>query len=264
MSTTTFNLANDINGSLADADAVTIGIVRTDTSAVVVAPGTAVTHTGTGTYTYTVTDPAYGLTYVATWAVTIQGETYTVAQTKAGTAMPGTTYLALAAAKVLRGTLPPMRHWDATADDARAAALVQASSDIDQAQRYQGRKFKHDQVQQFPRLAYGGNGFPGYGPLGWGYDGNCGGGSPRTVWDWDEVNKVAVVPADVLAACLWQADWILGDHVARLDEQHAGVKSQQAAGVGESYGPSEGLATGLCRRAWQLVWKYRLVSGELE
>ena len=70
MSTTSLIFRFKINGVLTDATSVvlsdsgaTYGVRRKDTSAVVVAAGTAMTHGATGTYSYSFTDPEAGLTY---------------------------------------------------------------------------------------------------------------------------------------------------------------------------------------------------------
>jgi len=264
MSTTTLSFANLVGGIATNATSITLAVWRTDNGQNVVPALTVPTTTGTGAYSYTLADPAYGLTYKVVWTPVNGGVTYNVTEDAPGTIeppLPGVSYLTVTAAGQVRANLPPMSAWDAANSGAQAAALVQATSDIDNAMRYQGKRHRHDQPLQFPRLAYASNGFPGYG---YGYAGEWGQSTPRTVWDWDEANQTAVVPADVLAATLWQANWILGGWgVERLDEQHQGVKSQQAAGVGESYGESHGARTGLCRRAWHLLKKYELVSGQL-
>ena len=65
MSTTTLEFTFTVDGSPTDASAVVLrdptsayGVKRTDTDAVVVAAGTAMTHAGTGQYSYAFTDPA--------------------------------------------------------------------------------------------------------------------------------------------------------------------------------------------------------------
>lgn len=73
---------------LQDKDGI-YGVRRTDTGAVVVASGTAMTHTGGGVYTYTFDEPDDGLTYEYSVRVaeTIGGgsNTYYVEQTKTAT-----------------------------------------------------------------------------------------------------------------------------------------------------------------------------------
>ena len=71
MSTTTLEYLHYVNGALADATTVVLsdptdayGVKRTDTAAIVVANGAAMTRVGVGRYHYTLTDPALGLTYI--------------------------------------------------------------------------------------------------------------------------------------------------------------------------------------------------------
>lgn len=70
MSSTTFQFVHRVNGVLTDATTVLMsdptgafGARRTDTSAAVVADGTAMTRVSAGVYQYELTDPAAGLTY---------------------------------------------------------------------------------------------------------------------------------------------------------------------------------------------------------
>ena len=65
------------NVSPTNVTAFTLGIVRADTSAVVVAPGTPLTNTAPGVYTLTFTSPAPGLTYTITYSLTLNGNTST-------------------------------------------------------------------------------------------------------------------------------------------------------------------------------------------
>ena len=67
----TVHYENYVWGSLTDANTVTVHVTRTDTSADVVAAGTAMTHTSTGVYDKTFTEPAAGLTYSV--VVTVDG-----------------------------------------------------------------------------------------------------------------------------------------------------------------------------------------------
>lgn len=54
----------------------TRGIIRNDTSAVVVAAGTALTRTGVGRYEYAFNQPADGIAYTAYFEFELDGETY--------------------------------------------------------------------------------------------------------------------------------------------------------------------------------------------
>lgn len=73
----------DENGTLTDATGPhasgvpTIGIIRTDTSAVVVATGTAMVHDSLGVYSKAVPSPVAGVTYRATWIAIVDGDTIT-------------------------------------------------------------------------------------------------------------------------------------------------------------------------------------------
>lgn len=73
----------DENGVLTDATGPhasgvpTIGIIRTDTSAVVVADGTAMVRDSLGVYSKSVPAPVAGVTYRATWIAVVDGDTIT-------------------------------------------------------------------------------------------------------------------------------------------------------------------------------------------
>jgi len=64
-----------VNNVLTDVTSWTLGIVRDDTGATVVAAGTAMTNSGTGIYTYSWDEPAQGLTYTVTHTVVYAGQT---------------------------------------------------------------------------------------------------------------------------------------------------------------------------------------------
>ncbi len=103
---------------------------------------------------------------------------------------------------------------------------------------------------EFPRLAYDATG----------------GGDAAVTWDVDAASGEAVVRArGVRLATLLQADAILAAREPRVAAQHDGVVYQLNGTTAESYkrntGP--GVTTGLCRRAWVLVRRYRLRSGKL-
>ena len=94
----TFYFKFKINGVLTDATSVTldnsdssIGVIRNDTSASVVAPGTAYTHVSTGIYSYTFTAPAAGLTYTRWTKAVYDGTPYYFEKvfTDAGTGASG-------------------------------------------------------------------------------------------------------------------------------------------------------------------------------
>jgi heme exporter protein D len=172
-----------------------------------------------------------------------------------------TTYLTVAEGDALiASTLGLLQYPAATALD-RGAALAAATRLIDGALRYQGRKHDPAQVLQFPCVAYDDGGAGAYGP--------APGGAAELVWDWDAATSTAVIPAAVKLACLLEADEILQDVAGksqrwrRLDEQHQGVTFDLTASAAEAYRkgvPAAG-RSGLCRRAYELLAPYRLVSG---
>jgi hypothetical protein len=167
-------------------------------------------------------------------------------------------YLEVAEAEELAATFPGLAAWAAAAPAARAAALNQASADIDSAMPYQGRPLEEPQARQFPRVAYESTSLP--------RDPAGGATASRVVWDWDFATNQAVIPLDVKLAVLHQAEAILaGTREPRIALQHDGVVYDQTGSLAESYkqttGP--GVATGLCRRSWVLMRQYRLRGGRL-
>ena len=119
----------------------------------------------------------------------------------------------------------------------RQLAVDQASIEVDEAMRYQGSRYEADQVREFPRWA------------------------DERIVDEDAAGE-PVVPSGVLLAVLCQANSILlADRDERADARHDGVSSQGADGLQEAYGGEERV---LCRRAHQLMGRYRLRSGSLQ
>jgi hypothetical protein len=165
-------------------------------------------------------------------------------------------YLTESEADDIAATLPATSAWLAASSDAKVAALLRASIDVDNAMPYQGRKYASDQSNEFPRVPY--DEPPGSA----GFDRD-----PRaSVWHWDAETNIPVVPEDVLSAVLLQAVSIIsGNREARLTAQHDGVVYDQTGSVAESYKQTDGpgVTTGLCRGAWILLRKYRLKSGKL-
>jgi hypothetical protein len=261
MSTTTLTFTFDLGAGPADADAVVLaepggayGVRRADTGAAVVAANTAMTHAGTGVYTHTFTDPAPGLVYEYVVKATLDGDTHWFSLR---VAKPLPAYLDVAEADALAGTVSGLTAWAGADAPAKAAALSRASDEVDHAMPYQGRRFAPQQPREFPRLAFDE-------PLLGGRDPSLPGAA--IVWDWDDATTAAVVPWDVKLAALLQADSVLdGSRNARLEAQHDGVVYDQSGSIAESYrrntGP--GVPTGLCRRAWVLVRRYRLKGGRL-
>src|SRR4051794_30681562 len=173
--------------------------------------------------------------------------------------MPTTlSYLDVTEANTLAADLPPLAAWAAASAGDKTTALNQATADVDGAMPYQGRPYDPAQARQFPRVAEDPHVGSAAGPAP-DVAGAAGGG----VWDWDDGTHAAVVPRDVKAAVLYQADAILaGSREARLAAQHDGVVYELTGSLAESYkrttGP--GATTGLCRPAWVLLRKYRLRS----
>ncbi len=166
-----------------------------------------------------------------------------------------------------------------TADSAaQLAALAAATSDIDVAMRYQGRKYAEvigyqsavigaAQVLEFPRYI---------GVIGnqWSVNGGPFAGGPfpgglstinyqpsTNIWDWDPATSTAIVPEAVKRACVYQAaSRLAARRDARLDARHDGVVNQGGGGLQEAY---DGEIRVLCRVADQIMQRYRLRSGEM-
>lgn len=246
------------------------GVQRQDTGAIVVASGQTPDAGGTpGTYTFTFTDPAPGLLYTAYLQRAYRGQTTYKQIVKAGGGDTLSRYCTLDEATTIAASLVTIPAWLAANSLQQFAALAQATQDIDQAIRYQGRRYapEPDQVLEFPRVAYehGGafsaNAFP--------FDSTaCLSSSGDTIWDWDSVDKVAVVPQRVKIACVLQADCVLdGTRMRALDQIGLGLKSQTTGGMSESYGDITAaggpVGSALCRRAYQIMQAYQLCSGKL-
>jgi hypothetical protein len=60
-----------------NAESFTLGIVRDDTSAVVVLAGTAMTNVATGQYQFSFTPPLPGLVYTISYVLVVGGQTIT-------------------------------------------------------------------------------------------------------------------------------------------------------------------------------------------
>lgn len=264
MSTTTISFTFTVNNVPTDATSVVLrdagaafGVRRTDTSATVVAAGTAMTRLSAGVYAHAFTDPAANLIYHY-WVEAVHGgATHRLEGNAAGgAAVGGHAYLTVAAGDSLAATLPALTAWSAADAPTKARALERASLDVDEAMPYQGRKYDLSQVNQFPRVPYD-DALVGAA---------AGGSAPPSVWDWDAERNAATVPDDVLLAVVVQADANLaGEREPRLSAQHDGVVYDLTGSVAESYKQTEGpgVATGLCRPAWMLLRKYRLKSGRV-
>ena len=126
MTTTIIRFDMRVNGVLVDATSVvfddptsTFGVRRTDTGAIVVAAGIALTHTGTGTYQYSFIDPAPGLIYNYWIKFVYQGNTYRVEQNQSG--------VGVAVGLAEYTTLAAMKQWgpmEATTFDALMSSII--------------------------------------------------------------------------------------------------------------------------------------------
>lgn len=106
------------------------GVRRTDTDAVVVADGTAMTNTSTGVYSYEFDDPADDLTYEYYLEVTYGGETYHIGGSFAGPTSAATRLTTLALAKTYLGV-------SGSDDDATIGGFLDAVTDA--FEKYTGR-----------------------------------------------------------------------------------------------------------------------------
>lgn len=181
---------------------------------------------------------------------------------------PTRSYLTQAAADAIAAALPPstLLAWNAASPEVKTSALELATADVDAAGPWQGRKYdptgglngSAPQVLEFPRVAYETR--PGPFPMA----GTR--GIADVIWDWDPTTNAVIVPLAVQRAVVYQADAILGGTLEpALAAQHAGLASQSAAGISESYrdrGPLRGLAI-LTRRAATLMERYQLKTGGL-
>ena len=165
-----------------------------------------------------------------------------------------TGYLDTSDADTLAATLLDVASYLAATTANKQKALNQASVEIDRAMSYQGRKYDPTQALEFPRVAYE-SPVDSFLPM------LANQGAVQTIWDWDDDAGEAVVPDDVLVACVYQANSLLdGDRAERLDAQHDQVASHGADGLQESY---SGAASVLCRRAHLFMRKYQLKTGRL-
>lgn len=282
MSQLKLNFKWKVEGVLTDVTSVVLadptnayGVKRTDTGAVVVAAGTAMSHDATGVYSYTFTEPAAGLTYQWYAKVTdTDGSVDYILLTSQGTAAEDglPRYLTLAEALALATSLLGVTAWTAAGAVAQNAALAAATFDLDNAQHYQGRKYDLAQVLEFPRVAYeSGRGIgPGFGwPTGAGTSGSGCGLVGAVVWDWDSVNNVAIVPQRVKVACLYQANSRLdGKRAAALDKLFRGLKGEATGSLSESFDlatvlAATGGAIDLCRDAVAMMRPYILRQGRI-
>jgi len=174
-----------------------------------------------------------------------------------------TVYLTVSEADTLAASVLGLLQWPAATSTEKTSALDAATRLIDTALRYQGRKYDPAQALEFPRVAYDG-GVPGAAQ-------QTGAAVAEVVWDWDATTNAAVIPDAVKQACLIEADEVLQDvkgksqRWRRLDEQHQGVTFDLTGSTAEAYrkGTAPAGRSGLSRRAYELLARYRLLSGRI-
>lgn len=163
-------------------------------------------------------------------------------------------YLTDAEAEEIAARLADASAWSSSTAEARAAALIQASDEIDTL-RFAGRKYDPDQARQFPRLIE-------RDPATWPASTRAGSVN-ADVWDVDDDGS-AVVPDLVKVAAFLQARHILASprRMSRLEDQAAGVASQSAGGFSETYRPRPDAAAHLvCLQARKALGAYLLKGG---
>jgi hypothetical protein len=174
-----------------------------------------------------------------------------------------TVYLTVAEADALAASVLGLLQWGLSTATEKANALDAATRVVDTGLRYQGSRFDPCQALEFPRVGYDGGGeAAGAGRAG---------GAAEVVWDWDAATGAVVIPPAVKQACLIEADEILQDLAGksqrwrRLDEQHQGVTFDLTGSMAEAYrkGTAAAGRNGLSRRAYDLLSRYRLVSGRM-
>ena len=93
MATLTISQNWEVNGTPTNATSVTYGLVRNDSGATVVSPGTPLPQTGTGVYSQILNGIDGTTTYTATCIVTAGGQTFTfttnVCRSSPQTRLPG-------------------------------------------------------------------------------------------------------------------------------------------------------------------------------
>lgn len=185
-------------------------------------------------------------------------------------------YVSMVEADDLLARVADITAWTAATEQRRAAALMQASDEID-SQKYDGYKYLYFQVREFPRVniadACDWNNFvremtqgkdgsalaiflPDYGHrFGYGFGGNI-------VWEIDRQSGAVIIPPRVKMATLHQALTLLRDpqRINRLRDQADNVASQSAAGFSESYDTSKKVNL-LCFEARELLRPYFFKTG---
>lgn len=180
-------------------------------------------------------------------------------------------YLSVYAADQLAGQMPAAEvayYSAATAADKRRW-LRFASRDVNNAMKYQGRKFDPLSSFEFPRYADASaiSSF-GYGvnaplsPLTVLFGMGGGGGADEMFWNWDIENNRAVVPLDVKLAVVRQANALAAGRGTTLAPLHDGLASQGIGSLNESYFAGA-TPQKLCLEAFELLKRYELRSGSM-
>lgn len=215
-----------------------------------------------GEYAAAFADPEPGLSYRGVVRITWDDETYDdqwIDFSGDGVSAGAPSYLDVASADAIAATMFNVSSYTSAATDRRLAAIVEATSVIDSAYVYQGRKFDPLQPLEFPRIAYDS------GISHWRLGTQMPGLHSRReqIWDWDETTKAAVVPNAVLRAVVYQANSLLaGDRDDRVNAIHDGLASQSIGSAAESY--RGGVAVPLlCLPADRLMRPYRIRQGRL-
>lgn len=246
---------------LTDADGL-FGIKRADTGEIIVRAGEPFTRSGVGSYAFELADPIAGVTYIYARRLLLNGNTQHKTASVLATAvnvLPS--YMTLAEADAMAASLPKLDAYKAADANGRQQLLAGATMRVDASRRWQGRKYHLDQVLEFPRIPH-----PRYLPLQNGYVQPVSPSYTR-VWDWDAINKTAVVPARVKLAVLYEADAMGdGERDRIIAAVSAGLTAQNTGSLSEQYrqmNAGQMNVAALCPQADNLVRGYRIVTGEL-
>lgn len=179
-----------------------------------------------------------------------------------------TSYLTPSQIRTLAATLPGMAAVVAMDDPTLSGWASLATIDVNTSVRYQGRKYRHLQDNEFPRVAYGDFVFNAYliPHLQTAFN-------PQEIWAWDPVTKSAVVPELVNIAFVYQVAWLSDPSNAKVSRRVrdiiSGLQQQQIGTASETFtAPAElaayGGLTGLDIRAFRILNTYRLRTGSMQ
>ncbi|MGN6724305.1 MAG: DnaT-like ssDNA-binding protein [Tepidisphaeraceae bacterium] len=240
----------------------TYGIKRADTGEIIVEAGEFFTRNGPGAYSYELANPIAGVTYVYSRRLVLGGNTQHKSASVVATAVNTLpSYLMLAEADAMAASLPKLDSYKAADATGRQQLLAGATMRVDASRRWQGRKYHHDQTLEFPRIPH-----PRYMPIQNGYVQPVSPSYTR-VWDWDAVNKVAIVPTRIKLAVLYEADAMGdGERDRIVAAVSAGLTAMNTGSLSEQYrqlNAGQADVAPLCPQAENLVRSYRLQTGEL-